>query len=463
MSSSFPLWMILSPILTIFVIYVLVAFCIGPLFTKAHARDFSLPDITAQNERVLCIDDNEDALTWRLRLIDRAQEKLVFSTFDLRDDETGGTVIAALSEAASRGVRVSVLLDDANCALHLRKSDAFKALAKQETVEVRRYNPINLLKPWELNFRLHDKYLIADDSVYMLGGRNTNNLFLAWGHGRHNIDRDLVVFEANGPEGTSLSQLNVYFDHIWAQDCCKTYSPKLSEDRAQAAAQNMQDTMTALRANRTDVYVDVNWEEETFPARSVTLLTNATQNVHKEPELWCDIQRLMAKGSECVIISPYVICGHKMYKSLHDLAEGRKIDIVTNAAANGANPWGCSDYLTFKRRLLHTGVGVYETFPGQSLHTKTVLVDDYMSIVGSYNLDIRSTLLDTELMLAVDSPELNAQLRESAQELMSKGVYVTEGGEDVVGENCSPERMSIPRRIVYAGIQVITFFIRYLL
>ena len=72
---------------------------------------------------------------------------------------------------------------------------------------------------------------------------------------------------------------------------------------------------------------------------------------------------------------------------------------MTNAVESGANPWGCTDYLNQKQKVLGTGVSVYECLAGQSLHTKTVLVDDDISLIGSYNLDIRSTYLDTEMML----------------------------------------------------------------
>ena len=58
---------------------------------------------------------------------------------------------------------------------------------------------------------------------------------------------------------------------------------------------------------------------------------------------------------------------------------------------------------------------VYEYMAPHSCHTKAVLIDDRMSIVGSYNLDMRSTYLDTELMLAVDSTELNAIIRKEAE------------------------------------------------
>lgn len=50
-----------------------------------------------------------------------------------------------------------------------------------------------------------------------------------------------------------------------------------------------------------------------------------------------------------------------------------------------------------------------------SCHAKAVLIDDRMSIVGSYNLDMRSTYQDTELMLAVDSKELNTVIRKEAE------------------------------------------------
>ena len=87
------------------------------------------------------------------------------------------------------------------------------------------------------------------------------------------------------------------------------------------------------------------------------------------------------------------------------------VEIITNDVASGANPWGCTDYLNQKEKIHATGVKVYEFMGKHSCHTKAVLIDDRMSIVGSYNMDMRSTYQDTELMLAVDSKELNAVIR----------------------------------------------------
>lgn len=80
------------------------------------------------------------------------------------------------------------------------------------------------------------------------------------------------------------------------------------------------------------------------------------------------------------------------------------------------------------------GAGVYACMVGQSLHTKTVLIDDETSIVGSYNLDLRSTYLDTELMLLVKSKELNKQLRDQAAAYQEKSAYEKAGKPSRTGK-----------------------------
>lgn len=87
-------------------------------------------------------------------------------------------------------------------------------------------------------------------------------------------------------------------------------------------------------------------------------------------------------------------------------------------------------------------------------HTKAVLIDDRMSIVGSYNLDMRSTYQDTELMLAVDSPELNSIIRQEAEtdKTYSK---VMEDGSYTYGENYVSRELSLPKKIFYAILRIV--------
>ena len=62
------------------------------------------------------------------------------------------------------------------------------------------------------------------------------------------------------------------------------------------------------------------------------------------------------------------------------------------------------------------------------LYTKTVLIDDNISIVGSYNLDMRSTYLDTELMLVIESKRLNEEIRDTENVYIEKRKEVKTDG-----------------------------------
>ncbi len=225
----------------------------GKLWSQYEAR----LSTDASQERVRSIEDTDSALLWRLQLIESAEREVIFSTFDLRADGSGQDLMAALYGAAQRGVRVRVIVDGLNGFLHLQNSGVLRALAAEENVEVRFYDPIDLLRPWKLNYRLHDKYLIADGSKYILGGRNSNDLFLGSYQENQNIDRDVLVV-SDGGEGSSVSQLLTYFESVWSQPENKTITGKTSDAAAARADECRSETARArfyhqlYRGNLTD-------------------------------------------------------------------------------------------------------------------------------------------------------------------------------------------------------------------
>ena len=126
----------------------------------------------------------------------------------------------------------------------------------------------------------------------------------------------------------------------------------------------------------------------------------------------------MAKAEEVLVQTPYIICSRDMYRDLRSVCDsGTRTDILINAVEIGSNPFGCTDYLNQKKPLRDTGVSMYEYLGDQALHTKALVVGDDLTIAGSCNFDMRSVYLDTELMLAIRSPQLNAQIRGQIQEL----------------------------------------------
>ena len=136
------------------------------------------------------------------------------------------------------------------------------------------------------------------------------------------------------------------------------------------------------------------------------------------------------------------------------------MEIITNDVASGANPWGCTDYLNRKENIRKTGVTVYEFMGKHSCHTKAVLLDDRMSIVGSYNLDMRSTYQDTELMLAVDSKELNAMIRKEAETDKTYSKVMQEDGTYQYGENYKAKEMSTGKKLFYGVLRVLILPLR---
>ena len=411
----------------------------------------------AAPERVKSIESAEDALLYRLRLIENAKEEIVFSTFDLRADGSGQDIMAALYGAAQRGVRVRVIVDGLNGFLHLQNSGVLRALAAEENVEVRFYDPIDLLRPWKLNYRLHDKYLIADGEKYILGGRNTNDLFLGSYQEEQNIDRDVLVV-SDGGEGTSVSQLLPYFESVWSQPENRTITGKAS---SQTDALRERDAF--LRSGFPEAFAAVDWEAETTAVARVSLLSGSPRAEDKAPELWDALVRLMAQGNDVLLQTPYIICNHKMYDDLEQLAASRQVRVLTNAVENGANPSGCSDYLREKQNILSRGLDVYEVVCGQSLHTKTILIGDDLSVVGSFNADMRSAYLDTELMLVIESEEVNAALRQESETYLAQSRLALHDGGTEYGARFEETTLPWAKRALYRVLSVVSRPVRHLL
>ena len=348
-------------------------------------------------------------------------------------------------------------MDGLNGFLHLQNSGVLRALAAEENVEVRFYDPINLLRPWKLNYRLHDKYLIADGEKYILGGRNTNDLFLGSYQEEQNIDRDVLVV-SDGGEGTSVSQLLSYFESVWSQPENRTITGKAS---SQTDALRERDAF--LRSAYPEVFAAVDWEAETTAVARVSLLRGSPRAEDKAPELWDALVRLMAQGDDVLLQTPYIICNHKMYDDLEQLAASRQVRVLTNAVENGANPSGCSDYLREKQNILSRGLDVYEVVCGQSLHTKTILIGDDLSVVGSFNADMRSVYLDTELMLVVESEEVNAALRQESETYITQSRLALHDGGTEYGARFEETALPWAKRALYGVLSVVSRPVRHLL
>lgn len=454
---------IIIGVILVLLIYVFVCMVIPPLFrnndsTSATALASEMADVeSSATERVLNIEDNTDALVWRLRLINSAKENLVLVTFDFRDDNSGNDIMSALYDAAERGVEVKILVDGMNEYLYLKDSETFATLAAHENVEVKVYNPISFVKLWKDNYRMHDKYVIADDFAYIFGGRNTDDLFLGDYQDWHNEDRDILVYEETPGGGESIQELNTYFETIWNSSYCKVFSGKSGDD------EGLKSHFLEVQTLYPEAYTETDWEEETFAVNSIELCTNSIEAGNKYPALWERMVEEMKNAEQITVQTPYIICSSAMYDDLAEICETAELEIIINAVEIGSNPFGCTDYLNQKKNIQKTGLTTYEYTGEHAQHTKAVLIDDNISIVGSCNFDMRSVYIDTEMMLIIDSEELNSRLRDVTEDLKASSVCVSPDGTETEGQDYEAIEISTGKKITYNIMRAITLPIRHLL
>ena len=416
-----------------------------PDVSTQYRSDFHAADCYSDSvscDRACIIEDNEEALLERLRMIEHAEDRIILSTFEFRADESGKDMLAVLLAAARRGVKIQILTDGMTAFLRMDRNAYFHALAANENVEIKVYNRINLLKPWKTMGRLHDKYVIADDGLYLLGGRNTYDYFLG-DHGYKNYDRDVLVYSTNpGDRESSVHQLEAYFESIWELKECTPFRAWDAE-KTLDAVKELEERRETIQAQYPLLAEKADYAEMTFEVNKITLLSNPTHVYAKEPTVFYSLAEIMKHSrGDISIHTPYIICNDWMYSSFREICENNPdVRLLTNSAANNGNPFGASDYLLHKDKLMDTGLTIYEYEGGVSYHGKSISIGDRLSIVGSFNMDMRSVYLDTELMLVIDSTALNRQLKENMQIYEASCVKVLDQDTYEIPENVTRQEM----------------------
>jgi putative cardiolipin synthase len=134
-----------------------------------------------------------------------------------------------------------------------------------------------------------------------------------------------------------------------------------------------------------------------------------------------------ATQGELLIMSPYFIPEEDGRRHLAEMVErGVRVAVLTNSLASTDSTAAHAGYARHRVELLRSGVALYEARPEpgvshrrshrwgrvspSSLHAKIVVQDRTRAIVGSLNQDPRSRLHNTEAWIAIESPELAADL-----------------------------------------------------
>ncbi len=455
--------LIVLTLLAAYACAIILPYARQPAVTADTAGQFSSVSFYGEEdsgERAHVISDNGEALAERIRLISQAKEEIILSTFDFNADNSGKALLAALLDASRRGVRVSLLVDGISYATGIMGNAWFQALMAQENVEFKIYNPLNPLKPWNFMGRLHDKYLIADRTAYILGGRNCYDFFLGSHDGYKNYDWDVLVWCEDGADFPSMEQLHTYFDSVWELEDCRMVKKTKTEKQEELAL-----LYRRMQEEHADWFQAVDYRELTVPTRRIQLLSNPIEPQVKEPLVFYAMTELMKQAKETVSIhTPYILCDDWMLEQLSDICQSvPTVEMMTNSVANNGNPFGAMDYYVNKEKLLKSGVNMLEYDSGVSYHGKCFTIDDRIAAIGSFNWDMRSAYLDTELMLVIDSPELNAALREEMSTYEQDALRVLDADSYDLAPGQTPQPLSPGKERFLKILRRVGYWARFLM
>jgi len=355
------------------------------LGTRAYSE--SSPE--APHHYALLLDYGQDALLARLNLIRSASREIDLQTYIFDEDDAGHLVLDELLDAARRGVRVRVLIDQLSA---LRHVDTLAALAgAHANFEVRIYNPVlgraRINYPqyvlaaaccWRrLNQRMHSKLLLVDGLVGITGGRNYQNDYYDWDAAYNFRDRDVLVagpvtremaenFEAfwNARRTRRIAELVDVGHRILSEGVpALPQSDFALPERAQRMARDAAD----------EALVDERLVAAALPVGKVEFLADLPQkhrrsNEDKVATSSHGLRELIASAQHEVLLqTPYLVlspAAQQLFRELHDRDPRPRVIVSTNSlAATDAFITYALSYKYKRRYLRDFGFEIHEFKP----------------------------------------------------------------------------------------------------
>jgi len=389
-----------------------------------------------------------EAFVIRMHSARMAARSLDVQTYIWHADTTGLYLAQQLLQAADRGVQVRLLVDD----LDARARNAgFAAIAAHPNIEVRLFNPFasrsgGLRLAGEgardfgrINRRMHNKSWIADNRLAVVGGRNLGDEYFAASSEVNFVDLDLAMI------GPVVRDVSASFDRFWNSSSVwpmELLDPDASSADALARLRTRLDEKTAgasdgsyaqaLRANDgVQRLVKGDWPLQwsatyRFVSDDPAKVTMEQRDGSRAAVGAAIVPLIRGAEHSLQIISPYFVPGDAGSSGLVDREKaGADVSVLTNSLAANDVASVHGGYARHRKELVEGGVAVFELKPlssksgssftgskGASLHTKALVADGRSLFVGSYNLDPRSTWLNTEQGVLVEDATLAAQLGE---------------------------------------------------
>ncbi|HUP05747.1 MAG TPA: phospholipase D family protein [Caldimonas sp.] len=405
-----------------------------------------------------------EAFAARVLLARAAERSLDVQYFIWHADTSGSMLARALWGAAERGVRVRMLIDDANTQ---GEDDVIATLASHAHIEVRLFNPFAnrawRAGDWAMDFsrvnrRMHNKSFTADNQVAVVGGRNIGDEYLGADSAVAFTDLDVLL------AGAAVQSVSAEFDAYWNSASAYPARAVVPPATPETVTSMLERWERRIASPEARAYVDAVAATPIVPG----ILTGTlafdwvpARVIHDDPakvlhppdraDLRMAPRLAEALGqpvAEVDLVSPYFVPTEEGTAALVALADrGVKVRVLTNSLEATDVPPVYASYSKYREELLRHGVRLFElkrsaepagstgeereTRSAAALHAKTFAVDRKRIFVGSFNLDPRSARLNTEMGVVLESATLASRLAHAFDDEVPRLAYeVRLGPED---------------------------------
>ncbi|MCC6327112.1 MAG: cardiolipin synthase B [Acidobacteria bacterium] len=330
-------------------------------------------ELITGNDVELLIDAAENYPAW-LAAIESAENRILFESYIIHDDEQGRIFADALIKKAKQGVDVKLIYDWLGG--FGKTSRRFWRKLRENGIEVRCYNPPSLMDPLAIFSRDHRKTMVVDGQTAFVSGLCVGQDWV--GH----PDQDVPGWRDTGVQltGPAVSLVEEAFANVW-----ETLGPKL-EPRQPARDRRSADTAGKI-------------------ALRVVASVPGAANVYRADQV------LAVASRESMWISDAYFIGIPSYlQNLKDAAaDGVDVRILVPQSTDIGliRDTTRSTY----RPLLEAGIRVFE-WNGPMMHAKTAVFDGRVSRVGSTNLNIASWFGNYEMDVLVEDEGFGRQMQE---------------------------------------------------
>ncbi len=344
------------------------------------------------------LEDKKIAIDARLALIKEAEETINISYYTIHGGTARNLFFGALLEKADAGIEVNIIIDHM---FYYQTRDAaiyYEVMMAHENIDVKLYEPYNPFLPYTIQNRLHDKLIMIDDSYGIIGGRNIGDRYyeVETDYERKTFDRDVLIF-GEGSHST-VSAMNDYYELLFNHDFSVLQSAQMTDEHREMKSFLVDKFLAYQVHNDLNETLDV-LHNDAIPVKNATFMHSPLDRMHKHPVIVETLSQMAESYDEWFIQSPYIIFSSLMKDYLPDSSD-KEITFLSNNPAASTNLFAMSGYNRHKPHLSEVGT-LYEFQHEHSLHGKSFIFGREVSVIGSLNLDPRSTTLSTESVMVL--------------------------------------------------------------